>query len=58
MLNDSKINRKDMIEFDDGMKTLQLDNFNVNMYLMRFQKLRKDFRFPWFMMLLACQTAS
>lgn len=45
VLNDSKINRKDMIEFDDSMKTLPLDNFNVNMYLMRFQKLRKDFRF-------------
>lgn len=34
-----------MIEFDDSMKTLPLDNFNVNMYLMRFQKLRQDFRF-------------
>lgn len=34
-----------MIEFDDSMKTLELDNFHVNVYLMRFQKLRKDFRF-------------
>lgn len=45
VLNDSKINRKDMIEFDDSMKTLHLDNFNVSMYLMLFQKLRKNLIF-------------